>query len=62
MREFPMTGDQQSVITKDNVALRVSATIFCQVIDVKSPSSRSTTSNSPSTSCRAPHCGRSSAR
>jgi len=31
-----MTGDQQSVITKDNVALRVSATIFCQVIDVKS--------------------------
>ena len=36
MREFPMTGDQQSVITKDNVALRVSATIFCQVIDVKS--------------------------
>jgi regulator of protease activity HflC (stomatin/prohibitin superfamily) len=35
MREFPMTGDQQSVITKDNVALRVSATIFCQVIDVK---------------------------
>ena len=35
MREFPMTGDQQSVITKDNVSLRVSATIFCQVIDVK---------------------------
>ncbi|HVC15019.1 MAG TPA: SPFH domain-containing protein [Acidimicrobiales bacterium] len=35
MREFPMTGDQQSVITRDNVALRVSATIFCQVIDVK---------------------------
>src|SRR6185437_9041463 len=35
MREFPMTGDQQAVITRDNVALRVSATIFCQVIDVK---------------------------
>jgi regulator of protease activity HflC (stomatin/prohibitin superfamily) len=35
MREFPMTGDQQSVITADNVSLRVSATIFCQVIDVK---------------------------
>ena len=36
MREFPMTGDQQAVITKDNVSLMVSATIFCQVIDVKS--------------------------
>jgi regulator of protease activity HflC (stomatin/prohibitin superfamily) len=36
MREFPMTGDQQSVITKDNVSLGVSATIVCQVIDVKS--------------------------
>src|SRR5450631_717336 len=36
MREFPMTRDQQSVITKDNVSLWVSATIFCQVIDVKS--------------------------
>jgi regulator of protease activity HflC (stomatin/prohibitin superfamily) len=36
MREFPMTGDQQSVITMDNVSLWVSATIFCQVIDVKS--------------------------
>src|ERR1700691_105189 len=35
MREFPMTGDQQSVITKDNVSLWVSATIFCQVTDVK---------------------------
>jgi regulator of protease activity HflC (stomatin/prohibitin superfamily) len=31
-----MTGDQQSVITMDNVSLWVSATIFCQVIDVKS--------------------------
>jgi regulator of protease activity HflC (stomatin/prohibitin superfamily) len=36
MREFPMTGDQQAVITRDNVSLQVSATIFCQVIDVKS--------------------------
>src|SRR5580692_11366244 len=36
MREFPMTGDQQAVITKDNVSLQVSGTIFCQVIDVKS--------------------------
>jgi regulator of protease activity HflC (stomatin/prohibitin superfamily) len=36
LREFPMTGDQQAVITKDNVSLQVSATIFCQVIDVKS--------------------------
>lgn len=35
MREFPMIGDQQAVITKDNVSLWVSATIFCQVIDVK---------------------------
>jgi regulator of protease activity HflC (stomatin/prohibitin superfamily) len=35
MREFPMTGDQQAVITLDNVSLWVSATIFCQVIDVK---------------------------
>ena len=31
-----MTGDQQAVITKDNVSLQVSATIFCQVIDVRS--------------------------
>src|ERR1039458_2344204 len=36
VREFPMTGDQQAVITKDNVSLQVSATIFCQVIDLKS--------------------------
>ena len=35
VREFPMTGDQQAVITKDNVSLQVSATIFCQVIDVE---------------------------
>ena len=36
VREFPMTGDQQAVITKDNVSLQVSATIFCQVVDLKS--------------------------
>ncbi len=35
VREFPRTGDQQAVITKDNVSLWVSATIFCQVIDVR---------------------------
>jgi regulator of protease activity HflC (stomatin/prohibitin superfamily) len=35
IREFPRTGDQQAVITKDNVSLWVSATIFCQVTDVK---------------------------
>jgi len=35
IREFPHTGDQQSVITQDNVSLQVSATIFCQVTDVK---------------------------
>jgi regulator of protease activity HflC (stomatin/prohibitin superfamily) len=35
MREFPQTGDKQAVITADNVSLWVSATIFCQVIDVK---------------------------
>ncbi|HLG67742.1 MAG TPA: SPFH domain-containing protein [Acidimicrobiales bacterium] len=35
MREFPQVGDRQSVITRDNVSLQVSATIFCQVIDVK---------------------------
>jgi regulator of protease activity HflC (stomatin/prohibitin superfamily) len=35
IREFPHTGDQQAVITQDNVSLWVSATIFCQVTDVK---------------------------
>src|SRR3974390_1710681 len=35
IREFPRTGDQQGVITKDNVSVWVSATIFCQVTDVK---------------------------
>jgi len=36
MREFPQVGDQQAVITEDNVSVMVAATIFCQVIDVKS--------------------------
>ncbi len=35
MGEFPEIGDKESVITKDNVALRVSAPFFCQVIDAK---------------------------
>jgi regulator of protease activity HflC (stomatin/prohibitin superfamily) len=35
IREFPHTGDRQSVITADNVSLQVSATIFAQVLDVK---------------------------
>ncbi|MGH7642530.1 MAG: SPFH domain-containing protein [Candidatus Dormibacteria bacterium] len=34
MREVPRRGDKQDVITKDNVAVSVSATIFHQVIDV----------------------------
>jgi regulator of protease activity HflC (stomatin/prohibitin superfamily) len=34
MREVPRRGDKQDVITKDNVAVGVSATIFHQVIDV----------------------------
>ena len=38
-----------------------SATIFCQVIDVRPPCSRSPTTRWPSTSSRAPPCGRSSA-
>jgi len=33
VREIPRTGDQQDVITKDNVSVLVSATIFSQVID-----------------------------
>ena len=33
MRETPRTGDRQDVITKDNVAVVVNATIFSQVID-----------------------------
>jgi regulator of protease activity HflC (stomatin/prohibitin superfamily) len=35
VREIPRTGDQQDVITKDNVSVLVSATIFSQVIDPK---------------------------
>lgn len=35
VRETPRTGDQQDVITKDNVSVLVSATIFSQVVDPK---------------------------
>lgn len=35
MRETPRTGDRQDVITRDNVAVAVNATIFNQVIDAK---------------------------
>ncbi|MGO8687241.1 MAG: SPFH domain-containing protein [Candidatus Dormibacteria bacterium] len=35
MRETPRTGDRQEVITRDNVAVAVNATIFSQVIDAK---------------------------
>jgi regulator of protease activity HflC (stomatin/prohibitin superfamily) len=34
IREVPRRGDKQDVITKDNVAVEVSATIFQQVVDV----------------------------
>ena len=33
MRETPRTGDRQDVITRDNVAVVVNATIFSQVVD-----------------------------
>src|SRR5579864_2246118 len=33
MRETPRTGDRQDVITRDNVAVEVNATIFSQVIE-----------------------------
>ena len=56
VREFPMTGDQQAVITKDNVSLQVSATIFCQVIDVKSALFEINDSGWPSTSWRVRRC------
>ena len=36
MRETPRTGDRQDVITRDNVAVAVNATIFSQVIEPKS--------------------------
>src|SRR4051795_12101832 len=35
MREIPVPGDRQDVITKDNVVVTVNATIFTQVIDAK---------------------------
>jgi regulator of protease activity HflC (stomatin/prohibitin superfamily) len=35
MRDTPRTGDRQDVITKDNVAVVVNATIFSQVIDAR---------------------------
>jgi regulator of protease activity HflC (stomatin/prohibitin superfamily) len=35
MRETPRTGDRQDVITRDNVAVSVNATIFSQIIDPK---------------------------
>jgi regulator of protease activity HflC (stomatin/prohibitin superfamily) len=35
MREIPRPGDRQEVITKDNVAVAVVATIFTQVVDAK---------------------------
>jgi len=35
MREVPVTGDRQDVITKDNVVVTVNATIFTQVVDAK---------------------------
>ena len=35
MRETPIPGDRQEVITKDNVVVTVNATIFTQVIDAK---------------------------
>jgi len=36
MRETPRTGDRQDVITRDNVAIAVNATIFSQVIEPRS--------------------------
>lgn len=35
VRETPRTGDRQQVITRDNVAVIVNATIFFQVVDVR---------------------------
>jgi regulator of protease activity HflC (stomatin/prohibitin superfamily) len=35
MREVPVTGDRQDVITKDNVVVTVNATIFTQVVEAK---------------------------
>jgi regulator of protease activity HflC (stomatin/prohibitin superfamily) len=35
MREIPVPGDRQDVITKDNVVVTTNATIFTQVVDAK---------------------------
>jgi regulator of protease activity HflC (stomatin/prohibitin superfamily) len=35
IREIPLPGDRQEVITKDNVVVTVNATIFTQVVDAK---------------------------
>jgi regulator of protease activity HflC (stomatin/prohibitin superfamily) len=35
LRETPRTGDRQDVITRDNVAVVVNATIFSQVVDAR---------------------------
>jgi regulator of protease activity HflC (stomatin/prohibitin superfamily) len=35
MREVPIPGDRQDVITKDNVVVTVNATIFTQIVDAK---------------------------
>src|ERR1700694_4704189 len=35
IRETPRTGDRQDVITRDNVAVAVNATIFSQVVDAR---------------------------
>ena len=35
IRETPIPGDRQEVITKDNVVVSVNATIFTQVVDAK---------------------------
>jgi regulator of protease activity HflC (stomatin/prohibitin superfamily) len=35
MREVPVPGDRQDVITKDNVVVTVNATIFTQVVEAK---------------------------
>jgi regulator of protease activity HflC (stomatin/prohibitin superfamily) len=62
MREIPVPGDRQDVITRDNVVVTVNATIFTQVVDASRRCSASRTSTSPSTPWPGPRCGRSSAR